>query len=208
MRTNKILGAAICGATLLAGGCRQANIVDNTSFKSAINNYYSARTVCLWTSPVKFPVQADTSNDEQTKGFDALTDAGLLQRASAEKKRFLIGSKQVNNYDLSDKGRSTWTADQTQPGYGNFCYGHREVTSIDGFRPSADSNATQYAVNYHYDATGVPDWAKTTEMKTAFPTLASDLSGQQTATANVTKTDSGLQVASIRGSASDTSLPQ
>jgi len=77
----------------------------------------------LWGTAIKFPVQADTSNDEQTKGFDALTDAGLLTRTPGEKSRFLIGSKQVNNYDLSDKGRSDWTPDQTQPGYGNFCFG-------------------------------------------------------------------------------------
>ena len=35
----------------------------------------------------------------------------------------IIASKQVNNYDLSDAGRSTWTPDPAQPGYGNFCYG-------------------------------------------------------------------------------------
>src|ERR1039458_10664471 len=88
-----------------------------------------ALPICLFAAPIKFPAQADASNDEQTKGFDALTDAGLLARKAVEKKRFPIGSKQANDYDLSDKGRSTWTADQTQPGYGNFFYGHPEVAS-------------------------------------------------------------------------------
>src|SRR5215470_4749753 len=118
MRT-RCLVLAVSGAILATAGCK-TNSVDQSAFKSAINDYYRGKPECLWSGPVKFPVQADTSNDEQTKGFDALTDAGMLVRSSAEKKRFLIGSKQVNIYDLSDKGRSTWIADSSQPGYGNF----------------------------------------------------------------------------------------
>jgi len=182
----------------LSAGCRK-NVVDQGAFKSALNDYYSGRQECLWASPLKFPVQADTSNDEQTREFDALTDAGLLTRTSAEKKRFLIGSKQVNNYDLSEKGRSAWTADQTQPGYGNFCIGHPEVTTIDAFTPVDDSSATQYRVNYHYSVSGVPAWASTTEMKTAFEKVAADTSGQQTATANLAKGSNGWQVVTVRG---------
>jgi len=197
MKAISLLGLGICGAILVAAGCRKTNFVDKTAFKSAINNYYSTRQDCVWSSPVKFPVQADTSNYEQTKGYDALTDAGFLVRKAAEKKRFLIGSKQVNDYDVSDKGRSSWTADQTQPGYGNFCFGHREVTTIDGFSPADVSDATQYSVSYHYDVASVPAWAATVEMKTAFPKVAIDTSGQQTAVANVVKSNSGWQVNSI-----------
>src|SRR6202021_2060439 len=180
----------------MAAGCRK-NAVDKMAFKAAINDYYQARQECLWPASKKFPAQADTSNDDQTKGFDALTDAGLLVRKSAEKKRFLIGSKQVNDYDLSDKGRSNWTADQTQPGYGNFCFGHREVTTIDGFSPADVSDATQYSVSYHYDVASVPGWASTVEMKTAFPKVAIDISGQQTAVATLLKSDSGWQVTGV-----------
>jgi hypothetical protein len=205
MRLRRLAGLVVGSALLLAAGCK-TNTVDKSAFKSAINDYYSARTECLWSNPMKFPAQADTSNDNQTKGFDALTDAGMLTRTTAEKKRFLIGSKTVNNYDLSDKGRSAWTADASQPGYGNFCFGHPEVTTIDSFTPPADANATQYSVNYHYSVT-VPDWANTAEMKTGFPRLAADTSGQQTATATLVKTDKGWQVNSVQASGNDTGMP-
>jgi hypothetical protein len=204
MQTKRIMGLAMCGAMLIAAGCRKTNTVDKSAFKSAINDYYSARPECVWSDSVKFPAQADTLNDDQTKGFDALTDAGLLTRASAEKKRFLIGSKQVNNYDLSDKGRSTWTADQTQPGYGNFCIGHREVTTVDNFTPADNPDATQYTVIYHYDVAGVPDWAKSTEMQTAFPKIAADTSAQRAATANVVKSTNGWQVGSVQPTTAST----
>jgi len=194
-----------CATLFLGTGCRK-NAVDKSAFKSAINNYYSGRQVCLFPNPVKFPAQADTSNEEQTKGFDALTDAGLLTRKDVEKKRFLIGSKQVNDYDLSEKGRAAWTADQTQPGYGNFCFGHPEVTSIDSYTPGDNTQATQYSVFYHYAPTGVPDWAKSTEINIAFPNFSSNTAGA-TATANMVKSNNGWQVESVRPTVGGNSPP-
>ena len=190
-------GIIAASAVFLMGiGCR-SNTVDKMAFKTALNDYYSTRHTCVWRTPMKFPAQADTSNDEETKGFDALTDAGLLTRDSAEKKRFLIGSKQVNNYDLSDKGRGSWTPDETQPGYGNFCFGHSEVTSIDGYTPSDNAEASQYNVTFHHAVTGVPDWANSTEMKTAFPKLQADTSGLAVATATLVKTNNSWQVQGV-----------
>lgn len=185
----------LCAAILISAGCHGKKDTDTSNFKKAINDYYSAHPDCLWTTPEKFPAQADASNDTQTKGFDALTDAGLLTRKPEEKKRFLIGSKQVNDYDLSDKGRTMWTADQSQPGYGNFCFGHREVTSVDNFTTAANSNGTKTAtVNYHYDLTGAPDWAKSPETQAAFSNVQSALSGQQMATATLVQTEGGWQL--------------
>lgn len=206
MTVRNVVALGVIGVMAFGAGCRK-NAVDKGAFKTAIDGYYSTRPVCVWSDPVKFPAQADTSNEDQTKGFDALTDAGLLTRTAAEKKRFLVGSKQVNNYDLSDKGRSTWTADQTQPGYGNFCLGHVEVTSIDSYTPP-DSDATQYSVSYHYGISNPPDWANSTEMKTAFPKIASETSGQQTATATLVKSSNGWQVSNVSPPAGGAPLPQ
>ena len=125
--------------------------------------------------------------------FDALTDAGLLTRTPEEKKRFLIGSKQVNNYDLSDQGRTAWTPDPSQPGYGNFCFGHPQVTSIDGYTPT-DESETRYSVTYHVSAGHLAAWANSQEMQTAFPKLASETSDQQMITATLLKTANGWQV--------------
>jgi hypothetical protein len=195
MPTKKIACLAGLALVIAAAGCRK-NAVDPSAFKSALNDYYSAKTVCVWPASVKFPAQADTNNEDQTKGFDALTDAGMLVRTPQEKKRFLIGSKQVNDYDLSDKGRTTWTADPAQPGYGNFCFGHRQVTAIDSFTPP-DPDATQYAVNYHDAVSSVPDWANAAEMKTAFPKIAAATSGQQAAAATLVKSSNGWQVTGV-----------
>ena len=90
--------------TLSIAGCNKA--VDNDlAYKAAINDHFKAYPACLWHDPKKFPVQAATSDDAKTEGYDALTQEGLLARTTAEKKIIII-SKQVNNYDLSDKGRA------------------------------------------------------------------------------------------------------
>jgi hypothetical protein len=197
-RFSKSLLIAGTAVTLVLAGCNgnksNSGTNSNGAYKSAINSYYTAHPVCLWSSPVKFPTEADPKNEDQSKGYDALTDAGMLTRTAAQKKRFLVGSKEISEYDLSAQGRSQWQADQNQPGYGNFCYGHRDVTSIDGASESTANGVTQETVNYHYDLTGVPDWAKSAEMKAAFPNLAQNESGQQTATATLVQTQNGWQV--------------
>lgn len=205
MTMKTTLAATVAGLLLFGAGCRK-NAVDTGVFKTAINNYYSSHPVCLWSSPVKFPAQADTNNEEQTKGWDALTDSGMLQHSSAEKKRFLVGSKQVNDYDLSDKGRSAWTADASQPGYGNFCFGSPEVSAIDGYNPPNDTGATQYTVSYHYGISHLPDWANSAEMQTAFPKVGALSSSQKTATAILTKSDNGWQVSEVNPPAGDPPL--
>ncbi|SPE17496.1 conserved hypothetical protein [Candidatus Sulfotelmatomonas gaucii] len=193
MRTA-ILTIVLTAAAALTAGCH-TNTVDTFAFKSALNTYYASHPDCLWNQPVKFPAQADSSDESQTKGFDALTDAGLMNRTPGEKQRFLIGSKRVNNYDLSDKGRSARVADPAEPGYGNFCLGTPQIKSIESYVPGNDSSASQYSVIYRY-AVPPPSWANTSEMKTAFPLVARDSDGQE-ATATLAKSSNGWQVQNV-----------
>jgi len=173
--------AILCGVTLLFAGCNKQDD-SKGNYQAAINDYYKAHPACLWQETKKFPVQAATSDDAKTEGYDALTDAGLLARTTGEKKVFIIASKQVNNYDLSPQGRSAWTADTNQPGYGNFCYGHRAVDSIDSFTAGVNGSGAKTAqVNYHYSIADVPAWAKSEEQKTAFPSAGAAFAGSQAA---------------------------
>jgi hypothetical protein len=184
----------LCASLLIASGCSKKTD-SKMNYETAINDYYKAHPACIWSQAKKFPVQAATSDDAKTQGYDALTDAGLLTRTTGEKKVLIIASKQVNNYDVSDKGRSAWTPDSTQPGYGNFCYGHRDVSSIDNFTTGADSSGNKTAqVNYHYNIGDAAAWANTQEMKTAFPDLATTLSGPQADTASLVMTDGHWQL--------------
>jgi len=188
MRERIALALVLTGLFTCATGCKKQ--VDRAEFKSAINKSFAGRHECVWPQPIKLPAQTDPSKDEKTREYDALTDAGLLIRESVEKKRPLVGSKQVNNYDLSDKGHPAWTPDPNQPGYGNFCFGHFNVTAIDNATPNDPSNPTQYTVNYRYEVEGVPDWARTPESMRTFRKIAADTS-IQSATATLVKGNNG-----------------
>ena len=92
---------------ILSSGCNNGSNTD-VSYKAAINDHFKAFPTCIWSESKKFPVQAATSDDSKTEGYDALTQEGLLNRTTAEKRVLIVASKQVNNYDLSDKGRTSW----------------------------------------------------------------------------------------------------
>jgi hypothetical protein len=183
----RTLTALLTFATLLILGCNNGRAND-TTYRTAIDDYYKAHPACLWSEPKKFPVQAATSDDSKTQGYDALTQEGLLNRTTAEKKVLIVASKQVNNYDLSDKGRQSWTPDTSQPGYGNFCYGTREVTSVDNSTVGTNGQgAKTVAVNYHYKIANVANWAQSQEMKTAYPGMAAALNQNPSDATNLTQ---------------------
>ncbi len=186
-RTRKY--ALILGLfTLMTAGCNKADN-SNQNYKTAIDDHFKAYPACIWSQPKKFPVQAATADDAKTEGYDALTQAGLLDRTTAEKRVFIVASKQVNNYDLSEKGRTAWTPDTSQPGYGNFCYGHREVTSIDSATPGTNGMGAKTAdVTYHYKIANVPEWVNSAEMKTAYPSVATALASNPSDSATLVMT--------------------
>ena len=178
-----LLGSFLTIALLSA--CSKTDNSD-MNYKAAINDHYKADPVCIWSQPKKLPAQATTSDDAKTEGYDALTQAGLLVRSTAEKKVFIVASKQVNNYDLSDAGRSTWTPDPTQPGYGNFCYGYREVTSIDNSTVGRNASGLKTAVvDYHYKISNLASWANSPGMKTAFPSIDTALNSSPSGRASL-----------------------
>jgi hypothetical protein len=191
-RSSLLLAAA--ASTLIAGCKKTADTTPN--YAAAIDQYYASRPACLWADEIKFPVQADTSDATKTASYDALVDQGLLTRTSGEKKVFIVASKQVNFYDLSDKGRAAWTADAQQPGYGNFCYGHRKVAAIDSAAPTGDQPGATAAVSFHYTFADAPAWANSPEMENAFPQLRTDLSAPHTGSATLTDTPGGWTVSS------------
>jgi hypothetical protein len=197
----------LAGFIALTLGCNKKE--DNTlNYTNAINTYYRSNPSCLWTTPVKFPVQVDTSDAGKTAGYDALVDQGLLARTTDEKKVMLIASKQVNNYDISNTGRSAWTADPDQPGFGNFCYGHRKVSSIDGATPTTSTEGATTQVVYHYTLADVPVWASARETETAYPRVRSDITAPQPGSATLINTNDGWKVAATSPPKADSQIVQ
>jgi hypothetical protein len=192
MRYNLKSVLATAGLALSLTAC-QKTADTKPNFESAINAYYPTHPACLWQTAQQFPIQIG-HDDPKTGQYDALVDQGLLVRTTSEKKIIII-SKQENNYDVSDKGRSAWTPDPSQPGYGNFCYGHRKVSTVDSSTPTTDQPGATTTVQYHYTFSDTPGWATAAETQTAYPRIQANLSGApKAATANMTNTANGWQV--------------
>jgi hypothetical protein len=192
---------AVLVVVLGGAGCN-SKAPTTPNYADAINRYYQAHSACLFASEKQFPVQS-APDDAKTEGYDALVDAGLLTRTVTEKKIIII-SKRENNYDISASGRGAWTADPSQPGYGNFCYGHRVVSSIDSTTPNSGQPGATTTVSYHYTIANVPGWASAAETQTAFPQLAA-ANSLASGTATLTDTTNGWQVSSVPGTASSNS---
>jgi hypothetical protein len=173
-----------------APGCKKQ--VDTAGFTSAINQSFAGHHDCIWPQSIKLPAQVDISKDEAIRDYDALADAGLLIR-EPEIMHSPHSTKQMNKFELSDKGHAAWIPDPKQPGYGNFCFGHFNVTAIESAIPDDPSNPTRYTVKYQYEVEGVPDWARTPESMRTFPKIAEDTS-IRSATTTLVKGDNGSWV--------------
>ena len=77
-----------------------------------------------------------------------------------------------------------------------FCYGHRVVTSIEGFTPPAPVSGQQTTqVSFHYKMMDVPAWADSDEIRKVFPAFAKATAGDAQDHATMVLTVNGWQMA-------------
>ena len=209
MRRNLQLFVALAATSaLVTTGCKQPK--DQTgNLKTAINNYYDQWPECLWPSNIQLPQQHDKDDAAKVMPFDAFVDQGLLARTPIEKTKLLVLKKEANSYDLTDKGRGNWTADATQPGYGNFCYAHRKVKDIISNTPAGTQPGATTVVNYTYTLGDVKDWAQAAETQNAFPQLQTALTATNNGKTTLVLTNNGWKVqAAVKGAGGDSGVVQ
>jgi hypothetical protein len=189
-----VLIAASAGAVAFIVGSHPTKEKDN-AFTAALDDYYNSRPDCLWPDSIKFPQSAESSNADLQQGFSALVDAGLLQPVSAASPRRSRHAAPETELELSDMGHANWTADAARAGYGNFCYGHPQVVSIQAYKRVHFASEKQYSVDFR-ETVLLPGWATTPQVQKAFPKVASASAGQ-TATATLVKNNDQWQVQGV-----------
>ena len=207
MRAIKLLSAGACAVLLVAAGCQsqhQQKPAPTAAFKNALDTYYQSHPSCIWSAPQQLPIDLDERHPDpaQEQQLEALRKAGLLDRKTGDKEvpaqdRHRRHRERVYEYNLTDKGKSAWSADNSQSGAGNFCVGSPHVISIDKAVPAP--NTSRYSVSYHFALGSLPAWAQTPEVLAAFPSIAAENSEKQiTALANLSKTDGGWTASGIQ----------
>lgn len=173
----------LAGIALLASGCSSKTKPTDQNFMAGLNAYYATHNECLYPSALRFPYEVSPGPDakQDRQRMDALQHAGLMKEPTEDK------SIHVIVYDLTAAG---------QRAGGRFCYGHREITSIDSSTPpvKAANGILQSRVTYHYKMMDVPVWAKTDEMLKAFPDMAKALSGDATGENTLANAGVGWQI--------------
>ncbi len=181
MVRGKRCAAVVLGLGLVLGGCNTAVKPTKENFTAALNKYYSQHDECLFRHTLHFPYEVSTQNDPEHErpGLEALANAQMLSRQEDR-------SIKAVRFSLTPAGSRA---------SGRFCYGHREVTSIDDFTPPAKANGfLETLVTYHYHVKDVPVWAQSAEVKKAFPKMSTDLSGDAQDKATLAQTMAGWQV--------------
>jgi hypothetical protein len=146
------------------------------NFTAGINKHFLDHLDCLFPN-IRFPFE--TSEREKTKQMDSLVKVSLLEKSedmSIHASRYTVA---VNGVRYAPR----------------FCYGHREVSSIDSFTPPAPANGfNETTVTYHYVMKEVPVWAKTPEVQAVFPEMATATIGQAIDKVTLAQTSVGWQV--------------
>src|ERR1700733_12726693 len=163
---SSLLTATILAFVTLVSGCNTGKSAPTpANFTLAINNHFLDHPDCLF-SDTRFPFE--TSDPEKTKQMDTLVKSLLLDRS-------FESSVRVSRYTVTPAGT------RYAP---RFCYGHRQVTSIDSSTPIAVNDGfKETTVTYSYTMKEIPVWALSPDVQAAFPDMARATSSQSTAKA-------------------------
>lgn len=153
--------AAIAGALVLLGsGCGDKREMSKENFAHVLNEDYSANADCLFTKALPYPFEMQANDKllgDVHRKMDALAAAGLLTRTAQ-------GANL--RYELTAAG-------QQAPGNGRFCYGKRQITSVDNYSTPTEFHGNRFTkVEYHFVEKDSPEWARVNAVQTAFPAVA------------------------------------
>jgi hypothetical protein len=181
-KTIQVAMLAAAGA-VMAAGCADSRVASKENLADALNHDYSASQDCLFARPMPFPYEVAVSDKmlaETRHRLDALAEAGLLEREQTTE-----GSDTMNRYVLTAAGSRT-------EGKGRFCYGRRQVTSVEKFTQPTDYRGMPLTkVEYHFVLKNPPSWAKQDEVRNAFPVLAKATAEQPVDDATLVLTHDG-----------------
>lgn len=178
MTAARISIAKLAAAALLftSVGCHSKSSATPQNFITGLNAHFLDHPECL--SPVpSFPYE--TGDPAKIKQLNSLVDAKLLDG----KMDFGVRTARFTVTDFGTRYAP------------RFCYGHRVVDSITSFTPPTPRNGfPETDVVYQYHVEDVPVWAKSDEVRQAFPEMAKATTGTSNAKATLAGTMAGWQV--------------
>lgn len=156
--------------------CDHKSAPTTPNYIKGLNTFYLDRSECLLPNG-RFPLE--TTDPAEQKRMNTLVASQLLKVSSEP-------AIKESRYIPTDLGA------KSAP---HFCYGYREITSIESATPPAVANGfNETQIVYHYVIKDAPVWAKSEAVQSAFPDLATKMSGNATDKATLAQTRVGWQV--------------
>jgi hypothetical protein len=173
----RCITALALAASLFAIGCHSKTAATPENFIQTLNAHFLDRHECLFPDAPRFPFE--TSDPVKTKQMNTLVVSQLLTVQTEP-------AIHVSRYSV------TTTGARFAP---RFCYGHRQVTAIDSFTPPAVANGfPETRVTFRYNLEDVPVWAKSANVREAFPAMAKATTETGTDTLTLARTIAGWTV--------------
>lgn len=174
----------------LVSGCSDPKAANEKNFKAAIQNYLDTAYPKCYVA-TNFPTTTEYDVDRTTVKLRALVKVGLLSESVGSREiitHFGNGGKKsipTPSFDLTEEGRKFYKADVrgelSNRKIGGFCLGKAIVKNITQFSEPADMFGHRISrVNYTYEVSGLPAWAKSPEIISVIYELKADVESDKT----------------------------
>lgn len=176
--------------TMTMTGCSSPKTASKPNFKKTINAYYVNNPAYIFDTSVTnnfiFPakIKSDMFSKNIINAYKVLVSANLLsvKDTSVEEKVISLFGKggkstvPVKEYSLTDDGKKYYkeaAATNMIVGKKNgFFVGQPEVLEITSYTEPADSSSVKISnVSYKIKVLNIPEWAKKSEVLTAYPVI-------------------------------------
>ncbi|WP_409523699.1 hypothetical protein [Nitrincola sp. MINF-07-Sa-05] len=179
-------------STLLLVACSSHQDAAESTFKTALQEYYTSHPACFHVG-LSFPyrlAQSQRTGASQSSILNELVSLGLLEASPTEMESRSIFRGQpakmesATRFVLTDLGQQVTRAPEQHlfsSGGTLFCYGDYEVTSVSHFSDPADFMDHKVSqVSFAYKAVRIADWALNSQvLQRHFSQITRDIQSEQ-----------------------------
>lgn len=167
----------------LISGCSDPKTPNEKNFAAAVQAYLDTTyPKCYLTT--EFPTTVEWDVGGMKTKLRALAKAGLvLEKEGSYEIQTLGGRKQfapAPAFTLTDEGKKFYKSDAVKlingKTMGGFCFGKARVNQVGQFTEPSDTFGMRISrVNYTYEVSDLPTWAKSPVIQAAIPELKADV---------------------------------
>lgn len=178
---------ATAALLIAVSGCTDPKAANEENFKKAIQAYLDTTYPKCYVN-TEFPITIDWDISGIKGKLRALAKVGLVEESEGQVERPGFGNKKnfasAPSFDLTDEGKKYYKTDVAKTlgrkTLGGFCVGKATVMEVSQFSEPSDMFGQRISrVNYTYEVSDLPSWARSDEILDAIKDLKIDVESEQ-----------------------------